>query len=347
MLPDTIIITESISSSIKNLFTGKSYSKIGVLVDENTHNHCYPLVKDFLPDHNVFVIKSGEEYKTLKTCSDIWNFLTESSFDRKALLINLGGGVIGDMGGFCAATYKRGIQFINIPTTLLSQVDASIGGKLGIDFEGLKNHIGLFKDPEAIIIYPDFLKSLDKRQIRSGFAEIIKHCLIADSGMWSKLTSTNINQETWEEFILHSTKIKYQVITEDPQEKGLRKILNFGHTIGHAVESHYLNDREPLLHGEAIAIGMICEAYLSKEIAGLGIEELKEIEEFILKVYGPKVIPETAIDQISEATLQDKKNENANINCTLLSSMGKAEIDQKITPKQVIEALNYYNRRVN
>ncbi len=346
MLPESILITNHLESSLKSLFTEKNFSKTGILVDENTYNYCYPLVKPFLTEHEICVIKSGEENKTIETCSIIWKFLTEKQFDRKSLLINLGGGVIGDMGGFCAATYKRGIEFINIPTTLLSQVDASIGGKLGIDFEGLKNHIGVFKDPKYVIIFPGFLKTLDARQIRSGYAEIIKHSLIADAGIWKSVISKNIEDADWSDFVAQSIQIKYKVVQEDPLEKGLRKILNFGHTIGHAIESHFLESSFPLLHGEAIAIGMICESYLSHQETGLSEAQFVEIEGLLLKIYGAILIPDQAVSKIAEATLQDKKNENSKIQCTLLSSIGKAVYDQAITPEKVIEALMYYKKRV-
>lgn len=347
MLPESIITTNSLESTIKSLFAENKFSKIGILMDENTFTHCYPLVKYFLPSHKIILIKSGEENKTLHTCIEIWKSLTENHFDRKSLLINLGGGVICDMGGFCAATYKRGIDFINIPTTLLSQVDASIGGKLGIDFDGLKNHIGVFKDPKFVIINPAFVKTLDNRQVRSGYAEIIKHSLIADKNIWHSITQKKIEDGDWETFVTRSIEIKYKVVQEDPLEKGIRKILNFGHTIGHAIESHYLETEVPLLHGEAIAIGMICEAYLSQQLAGLTENEFKEIESFIFQLYGSVNIPETAISKIAEATLQDKKNENSEIKCTLISAIGKSVYDQTISLDQVEQSIIYYKKRAN
>ncbi|MDQ3393379.1 MAG: 3-dehydroquinate synthase [Bacteroidota bacterium] len=347
MLPNSIIITNTLETSLKSLFTEHKFSKTGILVDENTHTLCYPLVKDFLPKHQIIMIKSGEANKTLHTCSEIWKKLTENHFDRKSLLINLGGGVIGDMGGFCAATYKRGIEFINIPTTLLSQVDASIGGKLGIDFEGLKNHIGVFKDPKFVLVHPGFIKTLEKNQIKSGYAEIIKHSLIADASIWSAIISKNIEDGDWEDFVAQSIEIKYKVVQEDPLEKGLRKILNFGHTVGHAVESHFLETDKPLLHGEAIAIGMICESYLSLLMAGLSQETFNEIENFILAIYGKVDIDDQLISKIAEDTLQDKKNENAEIKCTLISAIGNSVFDQTISLAQVEDSLRYYKKRAN
>ncbi|CAN5603133.1 3-dehydroquinate synthase [soil metagenome] len=347
MLPSNLIITNDLNSSLKDLFSKKKYSKTGLLMDENTFHHCYPQVQQFLPDHYILKISSGEENKNIQNCLKIWNFLTKNKFDRKSLLINLGGGVIGDMGGFCAATFKRGIDFINLPTTLLAQVDASIGGKLGIDFEGFKNHIGLFKDPEAIVIYTPFLNSLDFRQIRSGFAEVIKHSLIADAQAWPTITSKDLQDQDWDPLVRHSVEIKNKVVQEDPLEKGLRKILNFGHTIGHAIETFFLDQEEILLHGEAISIGMICEAYLSNKLSSLKKVELHDIETFLIKTYGKTEIPREAIKIIAGFTLQDKKNENTDINCTLLESPGKAIYDQKISTEDVMEAIEYYKKRVD
>jgi 3-dehydroquinate synthase len=346
MLPENLIITNDLKSSLEGLFTNKNYSKIGLLMDENTFTHCYPQLRLVLPNHFKLKINSGEENKNIENCIKIWDFLSKNKFDRKSLLINLGGGVIGDMGGFCAATFKRGIDFINLPTTLLAQVDASIGGKLGIDFEGFKNHIGLFKEPEAILIYTPFLNSLDFRQIRSGFAEVIKHSLIADAEAWPLITSKNLQDQDWDHFVRHSIEIKNKVVSKDPFEKGLRKILNFGHTIGHAVETFFLENHENfLLHGEAISIGMICEAYLSNRFSSLEQKHLNSIEAFLLKTYGKIDIPREAFKKIAEYTLQDKKNENTEINCTLLSTLGKATFDQKITTENVLEALMYYEKR--
>ena len=189
--------------------------------------------------------------------------LTENQFDRNSLLINLGGGVIGDMGGFCASTYKRGIDFIQIPTTLLAMVDASVGGKLGVDFGELKNQIGLFKNPKTVIVNPDFLDTLEKTQLKSGFAEVVKHALIADKNLWNKLSSTPFENLVWEEIIAISVQIKNKIVREDPWENGERKKLNFGHTFGHAIESYYLEKGTPILHGEAVFMGIILETDLS------------------------------------------------------------------------------------
>jgi 3-dehydroquinate synthase len=343
-----IIFSSSIEETINTLkdYT-KKYSRSVIIVDENTKEHCLPLLNDLFPTENIIEIKSGEEEKTLETCAAIWSQMTELALDRKALLVNLGGGVIGDMGGFCASTYKRGIDFIQIPTTLLSMVDASVGGKLGIDFtlngDTFKNHIGVFNVPVAVIIDPTFLLTLENKQINSGFAEIIKHCLIADKTMWDKIKKHKIGQLDWEELARHSVAIKEKITVEDPLEKGLRKILNFGHTVGHAIESHFLFiPGKRLLHGEAIAAGMICESWLSVQKGFITTEEHKEIENYILSVYGKTPILFTEIDLIVPLTIQDKKNENGAIQFSLLEKVGTANFNISLTKEEITASLHYY-----
>lgn len=235
--------------------------------------------------------------------------MTRANMDRHGLIINLGGGVIGDMGGFCASTYKRGIDFIQIPTTLLAQVDASVGGKLGIDFHGLKNHIGVFQLPKTVLIDPTFIQTLPDRQKRSGFAEIIKHCLIRDAAKWDTIASLDFDQVDLADLIAHSVEIKKAVVAEDPKEKGLRKILNFGHTLGHAVETYLLGlGKRAVLHGEAIAVGMITEAYLAYQRNLIEAEELEAIEAMLFATYGRIQIKAEEIPAIIQLTAQDKKN---------------------------------------
>ncbi|BDD04030.1 3-dehydroquinate synthase [Aureibacter tunicatorum] len=341
---DKVEFSQDLKASIDNFFENNTYSKISLLVDENTEEHCYPLVKDLLPAHRLIRIQSGEENKTLQTCAHIWQEMTDYAMDRKSLHINLGGGVIGDMGGFCASTYKRGIEFINFPTTLLSQVDASVGGKLGIDFGVYKNHIGVFQEPKLVIINPVFLKTLDQRELRSGFAEVIKHGLIADQQHWLNIKQHNFDNLEYEKVIPHSVGIKYNVVEEDPTEKGLRKILNFGHTIGHAIESHYLHAPEGRkLHGEAIAIGMITEAFLSVEKCGLASEDLNTISSFILSQYGHHPIPESEFEAIILHTLQDKKNKGNVVLASLLKKSGECTFDIPINGEDIRNAINYYN----
>lgn len=336
------IIIDDIQVSLKQFFEENSYTKVAVLVDENTRENCYPIIQDLLPDHVVVQITSGEINKNIDTCQIIWEALTNEGFDRKSLLVNLGGGVIGDMGGFCAATYKRGIDFINIPTTLLAAVDANVGGKLGIDFQGFKNHIGLFKDPNAVLIDPVFLKTLSQKELRSGFAEVIKHGLIADKDYFERVAKAGLVQSNWLAVIAHSVEIKNEVVKQDPKEGGLRKVLNFGHTIGHAIESYYLDSENHLLHGEAIAIGMICEAHVSKKLLSLEEVHLKEICDTILKIYPDLNIRKKDFTAIIKLMYQDKKNVGNFLNHSLLYEIGRAGYDVAVDEKDVMDALFFY-----
>ncbi|MGF1636898.1 MAG: 3-dehydroquinate synthase [Cyclobacteriaceae bacterium] len=341
---EKVQITNDINKALLTYFKKQSFTSVAVLVDENTREHCYPNVKNSFPDHKLIEIKSGEEHKNLDTCQQIWESLTSWHFDRKALLINLGGGVIGDMGGFCAATYKRGISFINLPTTLLAQVDASTGGKLGIDFNGFKNHIGVFTDPQCVFIDTVFLQTLPEREVKSGFAEVIKHCLIADGEMFEKLVEQPFESLDLAKLVKHSIGIKSRIVKEDPKEQGWRKILNFGHTIGHAIETFYLeNGKEKLLHGEAIAIGMICETYLSIRRAGLKEEDAKIIYQYLIEFYQPKEIADEYHEAIADLTLQDKKNEHEEINCSLLRQTGQCGFNIVVDKDDVESALHIYN----
>ena len=320
-----------------------NYSKIMVLVDEKTKKYCYPILKNILGKHEIVQIISGENNKNLSTCQVIWHKMTTAQLDRHSLIINLGGGVIGDMGGFCAATYKRGIDFVQIPTTLLSQVDASVGGKLGIDFESFKNHIGVFKIPNSVMIDPVFLQTLPYSELRSGFAEIIKHCLIRDQKKWEEISKKDFENQNWHDLISHSVAIKMKITEEDPTEKNIRKILNFGHTLGHAIETYYLGSKNHLLHGEAIAIGMICESYISYKLNMITKAELAQIEEFIFASYGAVKIPETDHSKILELTLHDKKNRGGEVRFSLLNGIGDCKYDIKVNKKQMAAALAYYS----
>lgn len=306
-------------------FNFEAYSRIAILVDNNTKRYCLPL---FLEQYNlnnplIIEISSGEEHKNLASCQHIWNALTTAAFDRKSLLINLGGGVIGDMGGFAASTYKRGIDFIQVPTTLLAMVDASVGGKLGIDFNGLKNQIGLFKNPQAVLIDIQFLNSLPHEQLLSGFAEVVKHALIADKNYWKIILETPIEKHDWKSIIYQSINIKNKIVSEDPMELGARKQLNFGHTYGHAIESHYLSENKAVLHGEAIALGMLLESRLSPITAA----EQKEIEGFITSTFKLPVLSDKNV--LIKWMLNDKKNSKGRINFSLLNQIGQCKINQE------------------
>lgn len=323
-----------------------NYSILFILVDENTHELCLPkFMAQISGDYNfeIIEIESGEINKTIETCVGVWEALSELGADRKSLLINLGGGVLTDLGGFVASTFKRGIDFINVPTTLLSMVDASVGGKTGVDLGSLKNQIGVINQPEMVLVITNFLDTLEERQVTSGFAEMLKHGLIRDEAYWTNLKSTT-TLEGIKLQILPSVIIKNKVVLQDPTEQGLRKILNFGHTLGHAVESYRLENKalETLLHGEAIAIGMILEGYLSHKLTGLELTALEDIKNTFLSYYNKVDFSEKEIDQIIELMKYDKKNSHGNINFVLLNAIGKAEIDVTAPLELVRESFAYY-----
>lgn len=332
-----------LSESLPQFIEQQSPSSLAVLVDNHTAKYCYPLVKPLLPKHTLIRIPAGEAHKHLATCETIWAALTQTGFDRHGLLLNLGGGVIGDMGGFCAATYKRGIAFAQLPTTLLSQVDASVGGKLGVDFQGLKNHIGVFQLPNAVLIDTAFLGTLPQRELRSGFAEVIKHCLIADAAEWTRIRRYDLEDLDWKQTVAHSVAIKEGIVAQDPTEKGLRKILNFGHTLGHAIETHFLGrSRGRLLHGEAVAAGMVMEAFLSFQLGLIGETLLQEIEEYIFAVYGRVSLKTEDMEPILLNTLQDKKNRAGQIRMALINGPGQCTYDIPVNKKIMRQALDYY-----
>ena len=281
--------------------------------------------------------------KTIETATQLWEILSEFVTDRKSLLINLGGGVITDLGGFVASTYKRGIKFINLPTTLLGMCDASIGGKTGIDHQFLKNIVGTFAEPEMIFVYPEFLKTLPFEELRSGFAEMLKHGLIADEKHWNDLISIeNLTAENIFPFIETSMKIKENVVEKDFKEQNIRKTLNFGHTIGHAIESLFLQKEKPILHGEAVAIGMICETYLSF-LENLILEETAlKITTNIRKFYPSQSIENFSIDEVLALMMNDKKNSDGNISFSLLKNIGESVFDLSVSKENIISSLHYY-----
>jgi len=331
---------------LNKLVASKSYSSIFILVDENTHEHCY---SKFIPKLattcpiEIIEIESGEIHKNLETCTGVWNVLTELNADRKSLVITLGGGVITDLGGFVASTYKRGIDFVNIPTTLLSMVDASVGGKTGVDLGVLKNQIGLFANPEMVLVDTDYLPTVTPREIRSGIAEIIKYGLTYDVSLYQTIKenpSLNIV-----DLIHRSIEIKNEVVLQDPKEQNLRKILNFGHTIGHAVESYFLESehKENLTHGEAIAIGMVAECYISSILFDFPTQELTALKELVLTIYGKVTILEDDFNGILEYLKHDKKNVSGQVNFVLLNQLEETKIDCTVTTALIIDSIRYYN----
>lgn len=323
-------------------------SRIVVIADENTEKYClHQLLEHLHQEVQVVRIKSGEQNKNIATCQHVWTKLMQYGCDRHSLVINLGGGVIGDLGGFCAATYMRGIRFIQVPTTLLSQVDASVGGKLGVDLNGFKNMVGVILDPAAVFIFTEFLDTLPAEQMLSGYAELLKHGLIADSSSWIRLSAqANILGLDYEDIVYESVKIKKTVTEQDPYERGMRKILNFGHTIGHAVETYWMDSSSPLLHGEAIAIGMVAEAFLSYRMGYITESDVFQIRHAIFKLYGhhPRYVKPAA--EIMQIMKGDKKNMKGNIRFALLESIGKACYDIEADNNAIMESLVFYKEKI-
>ncbi|MEM6398091.1 MAG: 3-dehydroquinate synthase [Bacteroidota bacterium] len=347
-LDDYHIDIGSLDASQFAWLKSKDYSAFFIVVDDNTHQHCWPIFEEVLKKeiggYHLIKIAAGELFKTLDTTQSIWKELFDKNAGRSVCVINLGGGVVGDMGGFAASAYKRGVDFVQVPTTLLSQVDASVGGKLGIDFNGLKNSIGVFRDPVAVWIDPVFLKTLSDRELRSGFAEVIKHALIADADQWNDLRQWgNISEVDWQRVIPKSISIKQRIVTLDPKEAHLRKSLNFGHTIGHALESYWLDTENRLLHGEAIAAGMICEAWLSHKLLDLPAADLDQIAGYLVSIYGHQAIPESTFEELLKTMRQDKKNEGAEVNCSLLEKVGQYRVNMLVEARDLLESLSYYN----
>lgn len=330
----------------------KSYqpSKIFILVDTNTHEYCLPKFLSLLESEDIVVevmeMPEGEDHKTIDICTGVWEAMSEYQADRKSLLINLGGGVVTDLGGFVASTYMRGIDYINVPTSLLAMVDASVGGKTGVDLGVLKNQIGIISEGSMVLIDTSFLETLPPNHMVSGYAEMLKHGLIYDKSYWENLVNfENMDISELDNLIYDSVIIKNNIVSQDIKEQGLRKTLNFGHTLGHAIESYFLGnaDKTPLLHGEAIAIGMILEAYLSTKTCGLSIEAYLEIKEGILKTFSKVDITEKDQEFIIELLKHDKKNSHGKVNFVLLESIREPKIDCEVNNDLILEAFKDYN----
>ncbi len=334
--------------SILNSYIEESdHSRVYIITDTNTRQHCLPKLLNrinFEKSPQILEISAGEQYKNINTCMELWRSLSQNNADRNSLVINLGGGVVTDLGGFVACTFKRGLDFVNIPTSLLAMVDASIGGKTGVDLDSLKNQVGVIREPSLVILDVDFLDTLPQAHIRSGQAEMLKHGLVRSEEYFNNCLDFSIESKNSEELIWESVQIKQQIVEEDPMEKGLRKILNYGHTLGHAIESHFLETRPkaPLLHGEAIAIGMILATYISSEILNFPKDSLEEISNGILQIYAGQHFSESDIKSIRELMIYDKKNENGRINFVLLKDFGDHEINCEVSDSLVRKAFEYY-----
>lgn len=322
------------------------FSKFFVLTDENTHKDCLPYLNENLGSHidyEVYTIPAGEINKTLKTCEEVWTFLAEHKADRNSLLINLGGGMLCDLGGFVASTYMRGIKWVNIPTSLLSMVDASVGGKTGIDFHNLKNIIGVIRNPIFVGIDLHFLQTLNSRERRAGYAEMLKHALLSDQKHWDELT-----QLTWDDIdklspLVHkSVSFKQQIVAQDRDEQNIRKQLNLGHTIGHAVESFFLNSGNPILHGEAVAAGLIMELYLASKLCDFPLDKRNMLVDFIVRKYGVISIDDSDLEEIINYMFYDKKNKEGRIQFVLLEDIGQVVYNQEVNYNLILKAFAYY-----
>ena len=332
----------------KHLATN-NYSKLYLIADENTLEHCYPSFCSKLEttlEIEIIQITSGEENKNIETCSGVWNALSELNADRKCLIINIGGGVVTDLGGFVASTYKRGVNYINVPTSLLAMVDASVGGKTGVDLGNLKNQIGVINTSEMVLIDTDFLKTLPQNEMRSGLAEMLKHGLIQDELYWNKMNNlSELTTDDLDNLIYESVIIKNNVVTLDPNEEGLRKTLNFGHTLGHAIESYFLENenKTTLLHGEAIAVGMILACYISTKLTNFNKDKCDAIKNSILNTYDKVVFDTSDLAPILELMKFDKKNSHGNINFVLLSDIGTTVVDRIVPNEIILESFEYYD----
>ena len=341
-----VIISTNLESEIAEALAECEHDKIFVLTDETTLVKCWPVVKNYfsLKDAKVITIGATDMHKDLDTMVHVWKSLGEGGASRHSCLINLGGGMVTDLGGFAAATFKRGINFINIPTTLLSMVDASVGGKTGINFGGLKNEIGVFCDSKFVILSTQFLQTLDAENICSGYAEMLKHGLIYDERMWAELVSFDLAQpdlKQLQRMVGESVAVKERIVAQDPHEHDIRKALNLGHTYGHAFESWALK-RKPVLHGYAVAYGLIPELWLSVVKTGFPTEKMRQTVNFIKENYGSLPITCDDYDELIELMRHDKKNQDGIINFTLLGGIGDIRINQSATIDEIKEAFDFF-----
>ena len=343
-----IYFGEESYQSISSFIEENNYSIIFILSDTNTNEYCVPRFLSFLATEKtieIIEIEAGETEKNITTCVDLWNILTELGGDRKSLLINVGGGVITDIGGFVASTFKRGIDFIHIPTTLLAMVDASVGGKNGVDLGNLKNQIGVINVPKMVVIDTEYLGTLPQNEMRSGLAEMLKHGLIFDTNYWEQFKALNqIDFADFDTLIHRSIEIKNKIVLQDPTENGIRKALNFGHTLGHAIESYFLENenKKTLLHGEAIAVGMILESYISWQKKLISATEYLEIKNAINAIFETIVFEEEDIKPITDLLIHDKKNEHGKIQFALLDGIGNIKINQEADNELIIKSFEDY-----
>lgn len=341
-----IIISKNLKRELALAISECEHDRLFVLTDETTSEQCWPVIKGYfsLKTATLITIGATDTHKDLDTLASVWKALGDGGATRHSCLINLGGGMVTDLGGFAASTYKRGIDFINIPTTLLAMVDASVGGKTGINFNGLKNEIGVFNDSKFVILDTNFLKSLDAKNINSGYAEMLKHGLISEETMWAELVSFDLQHpdlKQLQRMVADSVQVKERIVNEDPKEHGIRKALNLGHTFGHAFESWALK-RTPILHGYAVAYGLIPELYLSVVKTGFPQDKMRQTLQFIREHYGTLDITCDDYPELITLMHHDKKNTAGTINFTLLGGIGDIKINQTATEEEIKEALDFF-----
>ena len=347
-----VYITQNLVEDLRKECDGRAANGVFFLVDENTRKLCLPLLMkdEFFGKVTVIEIKANDDHKTLESLASVWTSLQKNGATRKSLMINLGGGMVTDLGGFAASTFKRGMEYVNVPTTLLGAVDAAVGGKTGINFGGLKNEIGVINSSKSVVINADFFRTLDAVNLRSGYAEMIKHGLISNTEIWKHILSfdlDNVDYNRLSELLLESISVKEKVVEIDPTEKGLRKVLNFGHTVGHAFESYAMETGKPVLHGYAVAWGMISELYLSYKLLGFPKETLSTAVRMIKENYGALPIKCDIYDHLYDLMTHDKKNEgDGRILFSLLKNIGEIEINVAVSKKDILDSLDFYRETV-
>lgn len=347
MSKQEVIICHNLNENLNKAIAQCPHDKLFVLVDEHTYHLCMPLLSSFdcIKEARIISIGAEDIHKNLETLAYVWKELADNGASRHSLLLNLGGGMVTDLGGFAASTFKRGIKYINIPTTLLAMVDASVGGKTGINFNGLKNEIGVFSPAESVLIDAEFLKSLDLKNVLSGYAEMLKHGLISSTPHWAELLNFDFNTVDYkmlQMLVAQSVQIKEDIVEQDPFEHGIRKALNLGHTVGHAFESLALETNHPILHGYAVAWGIVCELYLSHLKVGFPKEKLRQTIQFIKENYGVMTFDCKQYDRLYEFMKHDKKNSAGIINFTLLSEIGDIKINQTASRDEIFDMLDFY-----
>ncbi|WP_297253895.1 3-dehydroquinate synthase [uncultured Prevotella sp.] len=342
-----VVISGNLERDLVSAISECEHDRIFVLTDETTQQLCWPKIKNFkaLKDCTPIIIKATDTHKNLDTLAEVWQALSNGGATRHSLMINLGGGMVTDLGGFAASTFKRGIDFINIPTTLLAMVDASVGGKTGINFGGLKNEIGVFSDSRFVIINTQFLDTLDHDNICSGYAEMLKHGLISDERTWAELVTFDLENpdlSKLQRMVAESIKVKERIVEADPHEHGIRKALNLGHTMGHAFESFAMRRGTPILHGYAVAYGLISELYMSARKTAFPTDRMHQTVRFIRENYGTLNITCDDYPTLIELMHHDKKNTSGIINFTLLGNVGDIRINQTANEEEIKEALDFF-----